>query len=345
MIVYFLETEPEEKDFFEQALAEHDVRIVSSLREVEPDAEVLSPFIYTTVDRAFLEAHPNLRLIATRSTGYDHIDLETCRERQIAVCNVPYYGNNTVAEHTMGLLLSLARRLKETLALSRSPRFSFRELRGFDLEGKVIGIIGTGHIGRYVIRMAKAFGMEVLGHDVKPDTALAETLGFRYVGLDELLAESDIVSLHVPLFPSTYHLLNRERLAQTKRGVIILNTSRGALIDTEALIEALDSGHVAAAGLDVLEEEQLFHRETVHLISEQIVERLHEDISPGELRTKERIGEIKRIIKLSDLVDRPNVIFTSHTAFNSVEAVGRINRTTVDNIRAFENGTPLHRIV
>lgn len=345
MILYFVETEPEEKDFFRNALPGHDVRIVSSLSEVGEDAEGLSTFIYATVDRHFIESHPRLRLIATRSTGYDHIDLEACRERDITVCNVPYYGNNTVAEHTMGLLLALARRLKETLTMGRNPGFSFKDYRGFDLEGKTLGIVGTGHIGMYVIRMAKAFGMDILGYDIQRDEAQAAQLGFRYVPLDELLTTSDIISLHVPLFPSTYHLLNRERLAKTKRGVVILNTSRGALIDTEALIEALDSGHVAGAGLDVMEEEQMFHRETVHLLSEQIVQRLHEDIAPGEIRTNERIGEIKRIIKYSDLVDRPNVLFTSHTAFNSVEAVGRINKTTVENITTFLNGSPQHRVL
>lgn len=344
MITYFVETEAGEAEFFETALPECEVRIASSLDSISEEAEVLSTFIYSKVDCAFLKAHPRLRLIATRSTGFDHIDLATCRERNITVSTVPFYGNNTVAEHTMSLLLGLSRRLRETMAASRLPSFSFKELRGFDLNRKVIGIIGTGHIGMHVIRMARAFNMEVIAYDMKPSTFLADTLGFRYVTLDELFALSDVISLHVPLFPDTFHLINRERLVRTKRGVIILNTSRGGLIDTEALIEALDSGQVGGAGLDVLEDEELLHQETVHLISEQIVLRLHEDISPGELRSyaPQRAGEIARLMKTSDLIDRPNVIFTPHTGFNSVEAVQRINTMTVENIRAFHAGSPQH---
>ena len=342
MIISFVETEKTEKPFFTEALPEHEVRFASSLEEVEPDVEALSTFIYSKVTAEFLDAHPNIRLIATRSTGFDHIDLGACRERGIKVSTVPSYGDNTVAEHTFALILALARRLIESMDIKDGERYSFESVRGFDLNQKTIGIVGSGRIGLHAIRIAKAFNMNVVAYDLNPQPFMADLLGFEYVSLDELLTRSDIISLHIPLMPATTHLLDREAFSKCKDGVVIINTARGGLIDTPALIEALDSGKVGGAGLDVLEEEQALHKEAMNIIGEQIVSRLQSGVDPEELRAEEsdRVDEFQRLIRNTELINRPNVIFTPHVAFNSVEAVGRINATTVKNLKHFAAGRP-----
>ncbi len=344
MIIYFVETEDSEKNLFTQALPAHDVRVVDALDEVEADAEVLSTFIYSKIDVSFLDAHPNLRLVATRSTGYDHIDLSACRERKVQVSTVPTYGDNTVAEHTFALILALSRRLRECMNANRNDRFSYENIRGFELNNKTFGVIGSGRVGLHAIRIAKAFGMKVIAYDLHPQNFMAEILGFRYVPLDDLLARADIISLHIPLFPATYHLLDREAFAKCKRGVTVVNTARGALIDTDALLEALDSGIVGGAGLDVLEEERVLQKETMNIIGDQIVSRLQSGIALDELRASDpdRIGELQRLMRNADLIGRPNVIFTPHIAFNSVEAVERINTTTLHNIEAFVAGEAIN---
>jgi D-lactate dehydrogenase len=344
MIICFVETEETERSFFKEALPEHEVRIVASLEDVEPDVEALSIFIYSRITPEFLDAHPNLRLIATRSTGYDHIEMAACRERGVTVSTVPSYGDNTVAEHTFALLLALSRRLRESMGANKGGRFSFESVRGFDLNQKTIGIVGSGRIGSHAIRIAKAFNMNVIAYDLVQQPFMADLLGFEYVPLDVLLARSDIISLHIPLMPATTHLLNRETFAKCKDGVVIINTARGGLIDTEALIEALDSGKVSGAGLDVLEEEHVFQKEAINIIGDQIVSRLQAGVDPEELRATEsdRIDELQRLIRNTELINRTNVVFTPHTAFNSVEAVGRINATTVENLRSFDAGKPIN---
>ncbi len=344
MTIDLLETEPNEEAFFSEHLSGHTLRFASSPEEVEADSEILSTFIYTRVDAAFLDAHPRLRLVSTRSTGVDHIDLAACRERGVAVSMVPTYGDNTVAEHTFALILALSRRLRESMQASQADAFSYESIRGFDLHGKTIGIIGSGRIGLHAIRIAKAFNMRVVAYDLRPQYFMGEILGFEYLPLDSLLPQCDLLSLHLPLIPDTFHLLNRTTLAQCKPGVIIINTARGGLVDTEALIEALDSGQVGGAGLDVLEDERVLQREPMHIISEQIVSRLQSGTPPGELRASdpERIGELRRLMRNSELISRPNVVFTPHVAFNSVEAVERINQTTLENITSFLAGQVLN---
>jgi len=203
------------------------------------DLTVASIFIASRVDGAQLERMPQLKLVCTRSTGYNHVDLDACRERGVTVCHVPAYAEHTVAEHTFGLILALSRKIVSAYERTRRNDFSLEGLAGFDLIGKTLGVIGAGAIGLRVIRIGVAMGMRVLAHDVKPQPLLADVLQFTYCPLDELLAESDIVSLHVPLLPATRHLIDREAMGRMKPGALLINTARGELVDTDALLEAL----------------------------------------------------------------------------------------------------------
>lgn len=344
MNIYFTETEPSSEEFFIEHLAEHDLSFVPELRDVESDVECLSIFIHSRIDGAFLDSHPKLRLIATRSTGFDHIDVEACRARGIKISTVPSYGENTVAEHTFALLLALTRRIREVLMSKRTGHISFEALRGFDLKDKTIGIIGAGRIGLHVIRIAKAFGMEVIAHDINRFDLLAEVLGFDYVAFEELLQRSHVISLHVPLTPETVHLLNRKTIRKCRLGAIVINTARGSLIETAALLEALESGHLAGAGLDVLEDERTFKSDATRLIADRIIADLHQSASPEEmhLANPKRLAEIQSLRSNEALLARPNVIFTPHVAFNSAEAVKRIDEVTLQNILNFAQGCAIN---
>ena len=340
-MIYFLDAEAGDAAFFEEALAGENLRFVDRLSQVGADARVLSFFIHTHIDAAFLDAHPNLKLIAARSTGTDHIDGEACRARGITVANVPSYGEHTVAEHTFALILTLSRRMREVIGNpGKNDRVPYEPVRAFELRGKTLGVIGAGRIGQHVIRMARAFGMKVLTFDVTQTPCPPEVEDCEAATLDRLLAESHIVSLHLPLLPETQHLLNREAFARCRRGAIVINTARGGLIDTDALLEALASGQVGGAGLDVLEEDSILRQETTSVISEQIVQRLHSVTGPTELhdRAPGRIKELENLLRNKRLLARPDVIFTPHVAFNSVEAIERINRVTVENIGLFLRG-------
>lgn len=286
------------------------------------DVEVLSPFIYSKLTAERLAKLPALRLIATRSTGYDHIDLAACAARGITVSNVPHYGENTVAEHTFALILALSRKVHEAFVRVRAGNFSLEGLRGFDLKDKTIGVVGAGRIGLHVIRIARGFGMRVLAYDVRRDPFLAEVLGFEYVDLPVLLAQSDIISLHAPYNRHTHHLINRDNIRLVKRGAILINTSRGGLVDTTALLEALDSGWLAGAGLDVLEGEEAVLEES------------------ALLRDKTNPELLRQAIQNHLILRKPNVVFTPHNAFNSQEALQRILDTTVSNILEFAAGRP-----
>jgi len=227
-----------------------------------------------------------------------------------------------VAEHTFGLILALSRNIHRAHVRTSRGDFSLEGLMGFDLKGKTIGVIGAGRIGLHVVRMAKGFGMEVLAFDTRQDHFLAEVLGFGYVTLEELLARSDVISLHAPYNAATHHLIDRERLARIKRGAILINTARGGLIDTAALVWALDEGIVGGAGLDVLEGEDIIKEETQLLTSSQSTEKLQLLLSNHILRNRE------------------NVVLTPHIGFNSREALLRILDSTVENILSFASGKP-----
>jgi len=330
MHVAFFEVKDWERAYLSERLPSDQSCFSSGILSVPPkdmrDIQALSVFIYSHVTREALNALPKLKFIATRSTGFDHIDVDACRERGIAISNVPSYGENTVAEHTMALLLMLSRKVHQSVLQVRSGRVDLAELTGFDLQGKTIGVIGAGHIGLHVIRIARGFGMRVLGFDVRRDPFLADLLGFEYVTMERLLEESDIVTLHSPLTDRTHHLLGRAEFSRMKPGVMIVNTARGGLIDTDALVEALESGKVGGAGLDVLEGEELIKEEK---------QLLHQPLNVERLRMAVR----NRV-----LLARDNVVFTPHNAFNSREALVRILEVTLANLEAFRAGQPVNRV-
>lgn len=342
MNIAFVETGPADDEFFEKELDEHRIEFCDTAADCAPDTEALSIFINSTIDEPLISAHPVLRLIATRSTTSDHIDLAACARRGVTVCSVGSYGDNTVPEHIFALMLALCRKLRQAMEVAAGHSFSYEALRSIELHGKTLGIVGTGRIGRQVLRLAKAFGMHTLGYDSRPDPHTAATLGFRYVPFTRMLRLADFISLNVPLTPATFHLFNRDTFAKCRRGLILINTARGPIIDSAALIEALDAGIVAGAGLDVLEDERLMRKKAAHILTEQILERLHDSFAPMEpLGTDpRRISEVRGIMLNGSLLAHPNVIVTPHIAFNSHEAIARINRITVDNINAFLSGAP-----
>jgi D-lactate dehydrogenase len=322
MKIVFLELHDwEEKYLRERIDSVHEI-VVSSDVTKAADAEILSPFIYTKLNAQALARLPKLKLIATRSTGFDHVDMEECARRGIMVSNVPSYGENTVAEHTFALILALSRKVHEAFVRVRAGNFSLDGLRGFDLKDKTIGVIGAGHIGLHVIRIARGFGMKVMAFDVQRQTFLAEVLGFDYADLDTLLGGSDIITLHAPYNKHTHHLINSDNIGKIKRGAILINTARGGLVDTEALLTALDAGILAGAGLDVLEGEEAVLEES------------------ALLRDKTNPELLRRAIQNHLILKKPNVVFTPHNAFNSQEALERILDTTAENIRCFIAGAP-----
>ena len=256
------------------------------------------------------------RLIALRSAGYNHADLVAAGRLGIAIARVPEYSPYAVAEHAVALVLALNRKIHRAYNRVREANFALEGLVGFDLHGKVFGLVGTGKIGATLGRIMHGFGCRLLGCDLHPNAQLADEIGLRYTGLPELYAEADIVSLHVPLTPDTRHLIDGRALAAMKKGVMLVNTGRGALVDSRALIQALKTGHVGAAALDVYEEEEgIFFRN----LSEQV---LQDDV-------------------LARLLTFPNVLITSHQAFLTREALAAIAETTLGNVRAFERGEAL----
>lgn len=325
MIAFVEVHESWQADYFKKALEDTGTlrfygESLSGVAAKLKEATILSPFINSRIGKTELDQLPNLKLIATRSTGFDHIDVREAKSRGVLVANVPTYGENTVAEHTFALILSLARNLKRAYFRTNAGNFAIDGLMGFDLKRKTIGVIGTGHIGLHVIRTAVGFGMNVLAYDVKQNSFLAEVMGFRYVSLDELLSQSDIITLHVPYMGATHHLINRQSIQKIRRGAILINTARGGLVDTDALMQALDEGILAGAGLDVLEGEELIQEEK-RLLAEE--------------NTKESWEKLQTTLKNHIILSRDNVIYTPHIAFYSQEAVERILDTTIENIKSF----------
>jgi len=293
------------------------------------DAEVVSVFVSSCLTEHVLDQMPNLKLITTRSTGFDHIDMNACKKRGILVCNVPTYGENTVAEHAFALILALSRKIFQSFERTEKMNFDRKGLQGFDLYGKTLGVIGTGNIGRHAIRIGRGFSMNVLAYDVKKDPRLAAELSFLYAdSLQDLLSRSDVITIHVPYIAPTHHMINKENVKDIKLGAILINTSRGAIVETEALLWALEKKILSGAGLDVLEEENDTY-EHIQLLSE------------GFPKNK----DIATILRNHILVDRDDVIITPHNAFNSVEAARRIFDTNASNILAFIDGRPLNVVM
>jgi D-lactate dehydrogenase len=287
-----------------------------------PEAEVISVFITSQVSRSVIEAMPKLRLIAGRSTGFNNIDLAAAQEHEVTVVNVPTYGEATVAEYVFTLLLALQRKLPTVLRTERE-QFSSGSLMGRDLEGKVFGVVGTGHIGQKALKIADGFSMQTMAYDAFPKEELQAQYHFKYVELDELLGQADVVSLHTPYLPATHHLMNRDRLNKMKPGAILVNTARGELVDTEALIEVLENGQLGGAVIDVIEGEALLNYDEETAL-------LRSDIIPEEL--------LRHSVEINVLEAMPNVIISPHNAFNTVEAIQRINQTSAQNIIDFWYG-------
>ena len=330
--IAFFEIEEWEKPYIKDKLKSHKLYFFdSALDEINADkikdADIISVFIYSKVNKKILEKLENLKLIVTRSTGFDHIDLKECKRRNIIACNVPFYGENTVAEHTFALILSLTRKVPKAWEKTRKLDFSSEGLRGTDLRGKTIGVIGVGSIGKHVIRIANGFEMDVIAFDPFKNKKLEKELNFKYTSFDSLLKNSDIITLHCPYNKNTHHLINKNNIKKIKKGALLINTARGSLIETDALVKALDSGILSGAGLDVLEEE-CFVNEDKEVMSKHF---------PKEC-------DLKIIIENHILAKRDNVIVTPHNAFNSIEALQRILDATIENIKCFLKGKAVNKV-
>ncbi|MEM5811857.1 MAG: NAD(P)-dependent oxidoreductase [Candidatus Aenigmatarchaeota archaeon] len=333
MKIGFFEAEGWEKEILEKEFAGHNLIFAKDWLTKEnvenyKDLEILSIFICSEINKEIIDFLPNLKFIATRSTGFDHLDINYCKEKGIKVSNVPEYGTKTVAEWTIGLMLNLMRKIYYAIdQIKEAESFDLSNLRGEELYGKTLGVIGTGKIGKEVIKLAKALGMNILAYDVYQDENFAKEYNFRYVSLEELLGNADVITIHVNLSPSTFHLINRNNINLVKRGAYLINTARGGIIETEALIYALKEGILKGAALDVLEEET------------EIKEEL-EILAKPDLKTE----EIKTLWQNHILMKMPNVLITPHNAFNSKEAVERILKTTIENIKGFIEGKPMNLV-
>ncbi len=331
--IYFYDTSELDKQQLTEGMKDTDhqwdfIEESTSTTNLKEDAEVISVFVTSTVTAEMIEAMPNLKLIACRSTGFNNIDLKAATARDIAVVNVPTYGESTVAEYAFTLMLSLMRKIPASLGFL-NHEYDPEYMMGHDLHGKTIGVIGTGHIGQHTIKIANGFEMRVIAFDPFAKEELAQSLGFDYVSLEDLLRASDIVTLHAPLTPENKHLLNADNLELMKPNAILINTARGELVDTSALAEILDAHKIAGAALDVLEGEQLFdlHEEVALLRSGSLPSSTAEDS-----------------VTLMALNKMPNVILTPHNAFNTEEAIGRINGTACQNIIQFWYGDIPNRV-
>jgi D-lactate dehydrogenase len=323
--IVFFEIDDWEKEHLQQAFSDSTLLFTPKKVQEETtsdvfDASIISTFIYSSLTREVLEKFPNLKLIVTRSTGYDHIDFSYCKEKGIVVTNVPSYGAASVAEQTIALILALSRKLIPTIERSRRGNFELEGLRGFDLNGKTLGVIGAGKIGQKVIDVALCFGMKILIYTTHGGE---DKENLRYVAFDELLANSDIVTLHVPYSKETHHIINRENIKKFKKGSLLINTARGQLVETQAILDGLEGGYLQAVGLDVLEEECSLKEER-------------------ELLTDEFLNscDLKTQLLNHVLLEREDVLFTSHNAFNTNEALTQILETTEENITGFLHQEP-----
>ena len=298
-----------------------DVRLHRDTASLAAGHGAVCAFVNDQLDSATLEklAEIGVRLIALRSAGFNHVDLEAARALGLTVARVPAYSPDAVAEHTAALILSLNRRIHKAYARVREGNFALEGLLGFDLRGKTVGVVGTGQIGLCLARIMKGFGCRIQAFDPQRNPELEE-LGGEYVDLPDLLAGADILSLHCPLTPATHHLIDRDAIARMKPGVMVINTSRGAVVDARALIAGLKSGKIGSVGLDVYEEEG-------DLFFENLSDKMIQDDVFARLLTF------------------PNVLITGHQAFFTCEAMSAIAETTIGNISAFEKtGAALHEV-
>lgn len=320
-VVY--DTKPYDRHYLEEAYGSKDItwrffdfRLAQASAITAKGADAVCIFVNDRVDRACLEilAEVGVRMIALRCAGYNNVDLKAANDLKLRVTRVPAYSPHAVAEHTIGLLLSLNRKIYRAYNQVRDLNFSLKGLIGFDVCGKTAGIIGAGKIGRLVAQILRGFEAKVLVFDPIQDLDWANKYGINYVDLPTLLKESDIISLHVPLVPETFHMLDDEAFSKMKHGVFIVNTSRGKVINTASLIKALKSGQIGGVALDTYEEEEGV---------------FFEDLSDQILLDDE----------LSRLLTFPNVLITAHQGFLTHEALCEIAKITVTNIRALAQGS------
>lgn len=328
MKIAFFETEEWEKEYLSKKLSGNDLIFTPGPLTPEnasqfKEVDAMSIFITSRCDQKVLDQLPSLRYLTTRSTGYDHIDLKCCNTKKITASNVPHYGTHTVAEHTFALILGLSRNIYKSVERTKHGSFIHNELTGFDLFGKTIGIVGLGDIGMSVLRIAKGFGMNVVAYAHHPDEKLARKLGITFLTPKELFAASDIVTLHLPYMKETHHIVNKKTIKKFKKGSLLINTARGPLVDTEAIVFGLEQKILAGVGLDVLEEEDFILKEK-QLSTEHFL----------------KSSDYKTLYLDHVLMDCDNVIITPHNAFNSIEALHMILDVTVENIINFEKQNP-----
>ena len=299
--------------FFEEDFSEKKAYLAT-------DVDILSVFINSKVNKEAIDQMPNLKLIVTRSMGFDHIDRAHCKSKGITISYVPRYGPRTIAEFSFALLLSLSRKIFDGVRqVKEGGEFSANGFKGFDLNEKTLGVVGVGNIGKNVIKIAKGFNMKVIACSHSIDEALAKELDFKYVDIDNLLVNSDIISIHVQLRDENNHMINKEKIAKMKKGVYIINTARGGVIDTEALVWGIKEGIVGGAGLDVLEDEYVLRANKSETLSVE----------------KKKIYDLNQ-----ELINMKNVIITPHIGAQSKEAREEMARITVENILSFVSGSP-----
>ncbi|RLC35123.1 hydroxyacid dehydrogenase [Candidatus Shapirobacteria bacterium] len=313
-----------EKDLIEKEISNLDSFGVGIFKEtVEENLElagkyeVLSVFVNSKLDKKILSKLPKLEMVASRSTGLDHIDMDWCQKKGVVVKNVPEYGSVTVAEYAMALLMAVAKKIVVAHQAVEEGEFNPEGLTGIDLFSKTLGVVGVGRIGRNMIRLGRAMGMKVVGVGRTKKPELEKELGFKYVSLEECLEMSDAISLHVPATPETFHLINRNNIVKMKKGSILINTCRGPVMEVESILWALDEGILRGVGLDVAEEER-------KVVDDQTV-----------MDNKTSKDDLKELLSFHLLRDRDDVVYTPHNAFNTEEAVGRIVKKTIENIKEF----------
>lgn len=335
MKIGFFKLDEMEEKYIREHLTGHELyfspdRLSEDSLPERNDFEIISVFVDSVVTEKVLGAFPNLKMVSTNSVGFDHIDVVACKKRGIAVAYVPGYGNNTVAEFAFGLVLNLTRKMYQAIEqVKKSQAISFGGLRGIDIKGRTMGVIGTGRIGKETAKISKGFGMNVIAFDILEDTAGAKEIGFTYVTLEELLKQSDVVSIHCLLTDETHHLINKNNIGLMKKGAYLVNTARGPIVETDALIWALKNGILAGVGLDVLEEEREMKEEGL---------RGQKQLNDEETRV---------LAENHELIQMPNVLVTPHNAFNTEEALQRIVATTVESITGFvaNNRNPKNFVV
>jgi len=325
MKVAFFSAKPYDRTFFDEAnstsgheISYFETRLTRETLRLAEGYECACAFVNDQLDASVLIAlaSQGTRLIALRCAGFNNVDIKSARELGISVVRVPAYSPYAVAEHTVGLMLALNRRIYWANSRVREGNFSLDGLLGFDMRGRTVGLVGTGKIGECVSSILHGFGCRILAYDKVSNESCRSQYGVEYVSLDQLFSQSDIISLHCPLLTETYHLIDMEAIARMKKGVMIINTSRGALIDARAAIEGLKSEKIGYLGIDVYEEEEelFFEDKTFQILTDDVFARL---------------------------TTFPNVVITGHQAYFTREAVASIARTTLDNITAYENGEDL----